>query len=800
MRGITLAKVGVSVAAICWSQFASAQNAPVLQGEVAVPAAADVATAADSLPAEIVVTATRRTQSLQDVPMSINVATGEQLQRLKILDFKDVAQLAPGLELTNTVGRNNTATIRGVSFDPDTGASPAVDLYLNEVPTDPLTGFTALYDIDQIEVLRGPQGALRGRTSPAGAITIRTRRPQFNTTEGYVQATGTNKHAYNVQGGVTLPLVADTLSMRASMLVDGNRINQVHDVNRDENSRSRTESGRLSLAWRPIDNLNVNLMYQYLVADDRQLQQVFGPGKPDIGNAPIALDDRLAVHEGPYGAKNNSNFVTLDANWKLDGVTLSFVGGRQSSKITQIVSNDVGNAIHNYEATTTTRAPINSTTAELRVISNNDGFFNWTVGGFFNRTTGTARVSQAADFIGGRPGVLTPDLIVPVQGEILIPGRQRSLALTGSARFRFTRQLTLELAARYTDIANRQVGTITIPGLPTPLPLVNANIKSHPLTGSATLTYEANRDLTFYAAYGRSFRAPTASVGAPQNVSTDLIVSRPETSNSFEIGAKTAFLDRRLSLDVSAFYQKFNNYISRFSNIGLDQGTNRDVTGDGVPDGVYMGPPDGVVDTSTAFTYNGDATIKGVEATLAGHPTRNIDFSVSASYVKARYDHALLPCTTLNGAGEVTVIPNPAFGGVNNVSFCTRNSRLADVPNFTMTANSEVRFPVGDYLPFIRGLLTYRPSVFSENVQFRYPHREMLNLYVGVHGPDNKWELSLFARNVLNQDKLTNTSINNAQMAGTNLAGGAAVVYDSGYRFANVMNPREFGLSASFRF
>lgn len=82
---------------------------------------------------DIVVTAQRRSESLKNVPMSVNVATGEQLEDLNILDTKDISQLAPGLEISNTTGRNNTTTIRGIGFDPDQGTAPTVQVYWNEI-------------------------------------------------------------------------------------------------------------------------------------------------------------------------------------------------------------------------------------------------------------------------------------------------------------------------------------------------------------------------------------------------------------------------------------------------------------------------------------------------------------------------------------------------------------------------------------------------------------------------------------------------------------------------------------------
>jgi hypothetical protein len=122
----------------------------------AIPGMAHAQAGAETSSNDIIVTATRREEKLQDVPMSVNVATGEQLEKLKIFDVKDISQLAPGLQLTNTTGRNNTTTLRGITFDPDQGTGPAVQTYYNEIPTDAQTIFTAVYDIQQIEVLRGP--------------------------------------------------------------------------------------------------------------------------------------------------------------------------------------------------------------------------------------------------------------------------------------------------------------------------------------------------------------------------------------------------------------------------------------------------------------------------------------------------------------------------------------------------------------------------------------------------------------------------------------------------------------------
>jgi iron complex outermembrane recepter protein len=521
-----------------------------------------------------------------------------------------------------------------------------------------------------------------------------------------------------------------------------------------------------------------------------------GAATPAFGNPRVGMHPLYTRPHARSRFLNRTHLLTLDAKYDLGPVTLAFVGGHQESLLTQYGERDPGNAIPDYAPTQVVHTPYNVDTAELRLSSNNEGFFNWTAAAFYNTQSGDVTVSEPLDYLFGIPGFPAP-FVTPVTGTINIPTQAETWSFAGSVRLQPTDQLTFEAAGRYTIDSGAQLATITIPGAGT-FPVVDYKSKVHPFTGMASLTYEISPDLTVYASYGRSFRGGVAGVGIPQNVSEDLAISKSERSDNFEAGFKTAFFDRRLSLDVSAFYQKFDNYISRFTGIATDQGTNTDLDGDGVPDGVYLGPPDGAVDTTADYNYNGDATVKGIEATLAGRPTDFWDFSVSMSYVKARYKNALLPCSTVDPVtGLAVVIPNAAFGGVNNVSYCNRSSRIADVPDFSLTANTEVRFGSGPVQPFVRGLITYRPSVFSERQDFRYPSRELINVFVGLRGEESKWEVSAFVRNLLNQNRITNIGITNSVIRASN---DPSIVYDSGYRSVNLTNPREFGISGSFRF
>jgi len=771
--------------------------------------------------------------------MSVNVATGEQLQKFKIFDVKDISQLAPGLELTNTTGRNNTTTLRGVTFDPDQGTGPAVRVYLDETPVDAQTAYTAIYDIQQIEVLRGPQGLLRGLSAPAGSITIATRKPGFDQVEGDLQATGTDRAGYNVQGGVTLPF-SDKLSIRVAGVVDGNRLNNVRDVNRNgERSQSRTESARITIGWRPSDNFKAYLTYQYLTADNRQFQQVIGTGgnplsvyrsvfgfpsvflPPLFGGGPFAVDtttrsgpalsvdDRGAVQEGVFRNQNNTHFINLQADYDLGPATLSFVGAHQFTKLTIARDLDAANAIPGYVQNSTVITPYKVDTAELRLTSNNREGLGWGLGAFYTKQTGTTLVNQDnslfqynvapnalvngscalfAPGTQGCPAVFDPTAFttalipnqLPLSVFVRVPVYSTTYSFNANLSYR-AGPLKIEGGLRYSILKSVQTTQQQLSGtFNTPLvEIIPANLQKNidrPVTGGATISYEVTPDLNVYAAYGHSFRSGSTKVAGPAFVSPDLIRTNPEKTDSFEVGLKGSLFDHRANFSVAAFYQKLDGFLSRFTSI------------------YYNSPGDQPQTGTFDFNYNGKAKIKGIEGSLDLRPTPNWDIGVSAAYTHARWDNARLPCNDYGGTGSPNTIGGvPKVTGAGNVSYCIISDRLANTPDFSLNANTEVRFPMATVTPFVRALMTYTPSYYWWQSQYQFKDRELINLYVGARSNDGKWELDLFAKNVLNQQRITNISLGQAQSNATVIG-----TFSSGYFPVNVTNPREFGATLSF--
>lgn len=781
------------------------------------------ATASDR---DIIVTATRRNEALKDVAMSVDVASGDKLEQLNIFDAKDISQLAPGLQMTNTTGRNNTTTLRGISFDPDSGTTPAVQVYFNELPADAQTVYTAMYDIQQVEVLRGPQGLLRGLSAPAGAITFATRKPSFTDIEGYTQATVTSREGYNVQGAVSLPL-SDQVALRLAAVVDGNRLNHVKNIHNGDRSRSRTQSFRATLGYQPDNAFSSFITYQYLTADNLQNLQVVGAGNTPayllgtfIGQpVPLTPDssersgpalkasDYSAVSEGRFRIQNETHLINLQTSYDFGGATLSFVGGYQYSMLDTVRDLDPANAVPNYISYSEVEIPYKVTSAELRLASNNDEGFGWGLGSFYTQQKGTTAVRESADVfffptsVNGTRDILGEGPYLPISTQVFVPVDTSTLSFNANARYK-NGGVKIEGGIRYSIIKANQSADIYIssPGSifagedpfeaqvdGVPAELVRNREKAW--TGGINATYEITPEINIYAAYGRAFRAGSTGVAIPVGISADLIQTKPEKTDSYEIGFKGSAFDRRVNFSVTGFYQEIDGFLGRFDDIYYNCPEVDGACYPSPPAPPINGPGDETpINGSFHFNYNADAIIKGIEAQFDSRITDNWDLGISASYIKARLDKARVPCSTYTSDG------NPVIIGEGNVSYCNRNGRLADTPDFNMTVNSEVRAPIGDNIAYLRGIFTYRPGFYSEQSDYHFRHNEMLNFFLGLRS-DKGWDVNIFARNLLAQSRVTQVALGIENMPTK-----SELSYQSGYRLVNVMPPREFGLTAAYKF
>ena len=217
--------------AIALPTVAFAQEAP-----------ADEATADDEA---IIVNARRNAEDVQDVPVTVQVVTGDSLQKLAITSVEEVSKIAPGLTLVNA-GSNTSVTLRGVTWLPGSG-TPATPIYLNDIAFDPAQVIVSLFDVGQIEVLRGPQGTSRGAPSISGAVTITTRKPDLNEFGGYVQGLyGSGDHT-DLQGAINVPIIKDVLAVRLAANIEDSNGSRIESVNSAIKSSYKDRSYRATV-------------------------------------------------------------------------------------------------------------------------------------------------------------------------------------------------------------------------------------------------------------------------------------------------------------------------------------------------------------------------------------------------------------------------------------------------------------------------------------------------------------------------------------------------------------------------
>lgn len=771
--------------------------------------AQDVEASVEAEVDEVVVMAQRRGQNVQDVPATVTAVTGQQLEDLNIFRLEDVAQLSPGLSLESNGGFGSTAQLRGVGFNSEASSAPAVDVYINDTPVDANYAFQSIYDIGQIEVLRGPQGTLRGRPAPGGAITIQTRRPDLYGFNASIASSFSDQDATNVEAALNIPLIADRLALRVAGLYDENAGNGVSSVNGDLEDGRLTKSWRASLRWAPTDAFEATLTHQYLQSDRTALTQVAGPGMGYNGPA-ITGPQRLAVQEAETTSAQKARMTTLQAVWTLPNHRLSYSGALQENGFTNEVDNDAFNAVTNFSRITATAASYDQSSHEVIFSSTGeDRFIDYSLGAWYQRTKTNSAFTQSAPLGGAFGSPLAPSgtdpvnlaFFLPVSG--FIPTDQTNKAVFANLTFHLTEATKLTAGLRYLEDSSVRSQTINIAGGLTAVPVAfpcgvvpgavgstfagtcNFAVPASSTTQdgdaferefvyNASLSHDFTDDVMAYVSYGHSFRPAGVTVGITSPLTPDLLQGESETSDSYELGVKSQWMDRRLRVNAAVYHQDFDNFIGRFQDIP------------------YLGAGNQV--QAGGFTYPGDAKVDGAEIEVAYDVTDDWFVSLNASVSDGKYDNARVPCrdTDFDGVPDSGNNPLPgAYPVGQNVFYCVVNDSISTLPPWSMTLQSEYNFPVRSAQGYLRGLYTF----YGENDNLGAAHVAdsygLLNLYLGARSDEAGWDVSLWAKNVFDEEVLLNTS------GVSDISYG---VFPTGYQSVFYNRPREIGVTLRYAF
>lgn len=763
---------GVALGTALWASTGVNAQAVAPAAQPPAPAAAPATPAAAASGVEdILVTARRRSERLQDVPVAINAVDKKMLQTYALNDISSVSKMTPQLKVS-VGGPSGGAQLylRGIGSTANTGFDPAVGLVIDGVFYNRTIWLTQSFvDMQAVEVLKGPQSLYFGKNTPAGVVMVETANPtihpEFGIKTGYEFAARERFVEAYASGPITdtlgVRLVGRYSDMDGWIKVEG-ATRQAGDPQNltlpaPSNSRlpgTRDRTGRLTLKWDPSSRFTATFKASgthYTDDGPDGLVQIFschGPngtpqlqfgiaapyddckpsnevGRQDFPANIVATTPGFKKGSKPFSEYNSYAF-SLNAAYTLDWANINSVTGYNRYR----VQNAADTSYSGTMAYLSTENTVNKAfSQELRLLTTFHGPLNFLVGGFYQHT-------ELDSLLGARITTAAPD---PATGNWLTfisPSAQTGQSYSGfaEATWKITPKLELAGGARYTheskdtskynSYINANNKALMSPAL------FAATTTSHNVSPQATLSWRPNRNLTLYGAYKQGFKAGGFSISSILTAGTRLnqLVFGPEKARGFEIGAKTALLDRRLHLDVNLYdYLYADLQVTAFDA------------------------------ATTAFTIQNAARarVKGIEANASFQFTPEFQIHSDVAYNHARFEDFLGQCyagqTIQMGCNQqpspITGIPTsqdlsgkrpPLAPDWNiNLGFTWRKDRVFGDKGlqFTVDGHYSSRYPID---------ATNRPDDFQDKYI-------TLDASVQLFRADERWTLALIGRNLTNQ-------------------------------------------------
>jgi iron complex outermembrane receptor protein len=649
-----------------------------------------VATAQDATPTdddiseEIIVTAQKRATSLQDVPFSIAAMTSQDIQESGTSNIVDIGRNVPGLYITDLGPGQSQVAIRGISAGQvvrdQAGVKESVGIYLDESPIS-IALFTPdldLYDLDRVEVLRGPQGTLFGAGSSSGTVRYITAQPDIGKYAGSVDlgldfATD-GELGNSLKGAVNVPL-----GEKAAMRAVGYRteipgfIDSYYPgrpVHKDVNGGTRN-GGRLAFRFEPTENVVITPRFVF------QQLQTSGYPRVDVysilGNTLTTTEpqvdpgERGQVTQMREGIDDTFRLADLKMDFGFGSVGLTSVTSyvdrditvkRDASQLTGSVTIDLGG----NAAQARLDSPLYDTTSlqawsqELRLASSGEGPFQWLAGAFYQKmkrtygqdlpTPGYDALTQS--LVGADSADFNSPPDTPFFSDLHYDFKQ--FAAFGEATYRFSPHWGVTGGLRYYDFTEDR--TLTFAGLfadqgYTDIP---GSTDSNGISPRVILTYNPDKNVQFNLQVAKGFRL--GGINDPLNVglcsAPDLVTYggkpnfKDEKTTNFEIGTKTRVADGRVTFNAAVFFTRISDL-----QVVADAGT-----------------------CSSRIILNAEARSQGAEVEVFVHPSEAWDFGISATYADTKITDDYLPGQPIAGIREGNRMPTaPELQAAGSVSY-----------------------------------------------------------------------------------------------------------------------------------
>jgi len=721
---------------------------------------------------EIIVTAQRRAQSLQDVPLSVTAFGAATIEKANITEAKDFLSMSPNVGFTEdgqSGSRSISISIRGVSsIALDSIAAPqSVGYYVDDLNV----GTTAtgnvnpqLLDVERIEVLRGPQGTYFGRNALGGAINVATKMPD-SSNYSEVSLSAGNFGTYGVEGVLNIP-VSDTFMLRGVAAYEQSD-SHVENVNPNSDNDTEYKFFRGSARWAPSEDLTVDFSLSYTDENeggdiavpsgvtDLDTQSIFGPLVFDdlLGFFP-QNDDRVN-HNLREVNDNDSTIFNLRVRKDFNNLTLTSVTGFIDSEAERVFDQDnlSVDAINRFN-----RAEADSFSQEFRLSSNTEGGVAWTAGLYYANDDisrfNSIQAGSEGTYIDPRSGQAF-GLLPPIPAGFRINENNltfetESMAIFGEASFNLSDAVTLTLGGRYTedDVTNSAFDVV---GFESPAPDTRDSRDFSNFSPKLSLQYSPHEDMTWYATYSEGYKA--GGIDSNNGISTFF---DEEQLKSIELGFKTELANGRMRLSGAVFSLDWED---------LQVQTN------------FLADPNDISSAISRTLNAAEAESDGAEIEFLGLLSDKITLGVNVGYLDGSYGS----------------FPNVNLPGGNTANLTGLD--LPKTPEWTIGGSLDytTTFGPNDREAYARFELNYRADMKGdlEGVAARqlglpdFPYNvesyTVANLRVGISDP--KWRVNAYIENLFEEDYYTGTS-DNFGLAGIRLR----------------PHPREFGVKFTYYF
>jgi iron complex outermembrane receptor protein len=698
---------------------------------------------------QVIVTAERRQVDIQKSPLAVTAISGDTLNQSGTMNVTGLNSVVPGLQITKASGFENLATIRGVGSETPENSlttTPGVSFFADGVYiTNTISLDQSLFDVDHIEVLRGPQGALYGQSSIGGAILVNSKQPKLGAFDASADFSAGTYSLFRERAEVNIP-VGDDVAFRFSaqkfdhsgfttnVALPGEKLDEAHDI-----------SGKAAVLWKPNDNFKATLTGQWYQSDqagDAQ-KNILDPNS----------DPRKVSQDYPSHFKLTTQLYHLNLDWSLPWFDVRSITAYQKLDHVQQEDGDRSTfaILGRYDHIAAWNTGVKTFTQEFDLISKSDTNFDWVLGTFFMD-------QKSHQFVVEYGGTTAPPVLT-IPSDIMVPGHQpgnlnygndshavhQSYSVFGQGTYHVSDRLRLTAGLRFnadynydpsynfsafgtSHVANKSWDTVT--------------------TWRLVGEYDLSASNLVYASAARGYKPGGVNGSYGQIIIPPKFA--PETNTAFEIGSKNLFFDRSLRVNASAFYYIHKNF--------------QYIETDPFPfDAGIASIPEvrdfGVEVESSYVKDDGRLRLNGSLALEKGEVSKHyktIDSTIADS----------LEGPNFSGNNSLPFFGPCAFGGAFYNPACwaavvalskdIKGNEPPAMPQVSGSASASYRFdvPTGSLTPRLE--VVYRGKqwarVFNEPSLDRVPAYTIVNINIEYQMADSPLKLSIAASNLFDKD------------------------------------------------